>query len=956
MSVIIYTAVFAVYFLIAFGGALAEYGYIVGADGMNQYVPFLTELRRSLLLFFDSLASGSPQLPMIELSYAYGGDIPTMIGADFAPMLPLFALSCLFPEELIPQFITAAMTLFTYISGISFICMCEHFRKNTMLAGALAFIYVFCGNYWSFGMMNPHFLYMFMAFPLMIIGIDRIIQGRNGILFALCIAFLTLCGIHLLFYTVPFVIIFAAIRVFYVYRDTYLRSLLKYFVSGFMYTVLGMITAGVMLLPFMYTLMTSEREFGSSGVPLWEMLIPDINSIYTIFAGEISEENAVGVCLAAMPFLLYALVFPETKREHRSYCIASLVLSLLPLTSYAVNGFQYALCRWGLAPALLTAFICVEYVPAVLRSGRREMNFFISVLALYVISFTLDLDMWSVVPLLAIIVLSLFPRVRKWFAGKVPAAVSKYRAALDGEKRFIILLATALAALAAVIGILLIIVCGGYRINPALIIAAALTVTASICAYKKTPRGVPALILAASFVISGVLYIPDSSFTSVKERNTAEEELYSTLAAQLGKQDGTARLCPVFPEYQNVDPEEGDTSNVISSMLLNSQTDHMSNIALTYDFAECDIFNSLISGNYMRFMGRMGQTWEALRSTGEVWGFAGNDALYSLFGVGYYFAPGDTPPYLYGISADRTLTSGDGTLYTIYKNDFALPAGITYDTEMSEDDYNAIDPAVLPFEMMNKVWLDGYSGEAAASGNDDRAYRCGTELTQELRGVTSAGVRCYDNTVTINTENENCFLFMDLNGVNSVLSNLGAIDRFSVIVNDSRAFKFKITCNDADWEWARSSDHYTLALGMCEGRAEKITFVSPFEFESLSVYAVPESVFTDAYHARCSETLGNIRTDINTLSGSIDLSAARILSVNLLYSPGWTAYVDGAQATVYKANGLFLGIPLSAGHHDIKLVYHTPLIYEGAALSCIGIAIIIAIAVISARKERKQRK
>ncbi len=42
----------------------------------------------------------------------------------------------------------------------------------------------------------------------------------------------------------------------------------------------------------------------------------------------------------------------------------------------------------------------------------------------------------------------------------------------------------------------------------------------------------------------------------------------------------------------------------------------------------------------------------------------------------------------------------------------------------------------------------------------------------------------------------------------------------------------------------------------------------------------------------------------------------RILSVNLLYSDGWTAYVDGEKAPVYKANGLFLGIPLTEGISD----------------------------------------
>ena len=75
--------------------------------------------------------------------------------------------------------------------------------------------------------------------------------------------------------------------------------------------------------------------------------------------------------------------------------------------------------------------------------------------------------------------------------------------------------------------------------------------------------------------------------------------------------------------------------------------------------------------------------------------------------------------------------------------------------------------------------------------------------------------------------------------------------------------------------------------------------------------------------------------------------------MDLLYNGGWEAYIDGVKAPVYKANGLFLGIPLSAGHHDVELVYHTPLIYEGFILSCTGVLIIITIIIFRRKRQKK---
>jgi hypothetical protein len=51
------------------------------------------------------------------------------------------------------------------------------------------------------------------------------------------------------------------------------------------------------------------------------------------------------------------------------------------------------------------------------------------------------------------------------------------------------------------------------------------------------------------------------------------------------------------------------------------------------------------------------------------------------------------------------------------------------------------------------------------------------------------------------------------------------------------------------------------------------------------------------------------------------------------YDPGWTAEVDGEEATVLKANGLFRAVRLAPGEHVVRFEYRPVSLYVGAGVS-----------------------
>ncbi len=70
------------------------------------------------------------------------------------------------------------------------------------------------------------------------------------------------------------------------------------------------------------------------------------------------------------------------------------------------------------------------------------------------------------------------------------------------------------------------------------------------------------------------------------------------------------------------------------------------------------------------------------------------------------------------------------------------------------------------------------------------------------------------------------------------------------------------------------------------------------------------------------------------------------------FVPGWTASLDGAAVPIHPAMVTALGVEVPAGKHRVELVFRTPRLVPGAALSLIGLIGLIACAAAVVRKRR----
>jgi uncharacterized membrane protein YfhO len=74
----------------------------------------------------------------------------------------------------------------------------------------------------------------------------------------------------------------------------------------------------------------------------------------------------------------------------------------------------------------------------------------------------------------------------------------------------------------------------------------------------------------------------------------------------------------------------------------------------------------------------------------------------------------------------------------------------------------------------------------------------------------------------------------------------------------------------------------------------------------------------------------------------VDLDRNALVVLTESYYPGWSVRVDGVLVDPVRADSLFIGIPVPAGHHVIAAVYSPTRIYSAMAASSVLFGIAMA--------------
>ena len=137
-----------------------------------------------------------------------------------------------------------------------------------------------------------------------------------------------------------------------------------------------------------------------------------------------------------------------------------------------------------------------------------------------------------------------------------------------------------------------------------------------------------------------------------------------------------------------------------------------------------------------------------------------------------------------------------------------------------------------------------------------------------------------------------------------------------------------------------------------EDSAAAEEYLSPLPKEEL--HALDDEEFAEECAKRAEKTVSGYYTDDDSYNAETDLSEPELVFFSVVYDKGFTAYVDGEEVPIVKANFGFQAIPVPAGKHTIKCIYHSLPREIGEKVSVFGALGFAAYSIIIMISKRKR--
>lgn len=891
------TRYFLIYSLLFVGMALLVFwpyienhkSFVWSYDGVHQHFRAMVLYSRWLKTIAQNLFVNHVfEIPAFSFSLGYGSDIVTtlnyyMIGD------PLTVFSGFVPETHLQYFYSFLTVFRLYLSGIVFSVFCFYRdKRNTIAILCGSIVYVFSG-YNLFALRHPFFLNAMIYLPLVLLGVEMIIREKKTRLLTIAVFVCAISNFYFFYMIVCFTVIYVGVRILLLCvwkQQRYaFASLFRIAYSS----VLGVLLSAFLLLPVMISFFADGRMGTESIVPLFYG-----KGYYNeMIKGLVSFNNPDAYCIFGYSALLLVMIFLLYRcgksREHRFLKVLLPVLVsvlVFPAFGYAMNGFSYLSFRFVFGYSLLAAYIVVAMWDAYIDVSKKVILQCLLVLASYIV-LCMALDIWINNNMYTSLLVSAFILVLFFINPK--------RIKSEEWKR--------IKSFALLAGLL----CSVY-------------VNANQCNSTRA-FGYP------------------NSFLRVED---VEGKLYTDESVEIGKLD-----------------EKGSFSRYSGTSITRNATVMTGTSSTQY-------YWSLSNPNVVQFHKEVGNL-----DNEAMFSFSALDdrtILNALTGVKYYV--NRSGQNTGNLPMGYALLDSTNEKYDIYENSNPLPFGYTYSAYMDKSDFELLNPLEKEECMLHAVVT-----EEAFEKNSIAQYPSDLQ-TIPFRTQPSENVVCLDDGFVVLKENalvelifegvkesETYLLFeglqygyFDENGIffarpkhgeDVITLNVSAFDEEgSEEASCSKNLSLTTIYNKNNTE----RTDFAVNLSYSGGARKKIVIAFPkegvYRFEKMSVVCNSLEHYEDAIQNRKSDTLeqldlhnDNFAYATRKVTGVIKLSENKALVVNIPFSSGWTAYVDGKKQKPYRANLMFTGLDLEKGIHEVTFVYRTPGALLGFSISSIALVV-----------------
>ncbi len=942
-------------------------------DGWRQHYKGLLYYSKWLREVFSRLfVEHTLELPSFSFSIGYGSDVLTTLHY-YVIGDPLTLFSAFVPEEHMLAFYEALVVLRIYLAGAAFACYCFYRRKtncHAVLAGT--FVYIFCSYVLFAGVRHPYFINPMIYLPLLLTGVEKLWREKKPGLFVGSVFVSVVSNFYFFYMIVLLTVLYVVFRLISIYGWKGLKPMLLEVGKLAAYAVIGVMLGAMILLPVMkcfagnprlntgYELrkLYSGRYYGAflpslityGSLGAWTKLgyaVLAVPSVVSMFAGMVSHrkrgrgrrnlpqypDGCGGDFTASAADAQKAGGSGKTEISRTALGVAFVLLTLfllLPPAGYAMNGFAYVSNRWGWGFSALVAFIVVTEWEELFHAGWKRrlavagISVFYGLLAYLLCRKAAPEILPNLRTALAVLALSLLcMAAAAWFYmkyGKEQARETQKETdvidvdAADKKKHHTRLVFSVLQS------VLLFLV----------------LVNAGATAYY-------------TYSNEQGDYASEFKRQSRFEKDLAKSETDAIVAASAGETE--------FFRYTGRDliPNVSLKSGLHNTQFYWS----LGNGAVTEYFEEHDI----PQGSAFNYMGLDDRT-----------------ALCALAAVKYHVTRAEEDGYApYGFQK-VSLPAQQEEQYHVYRNLSALPLGYTYKNYMLHGDFLELEALarqeamlqgvvlsepVPGYEAVDPVWT-GVEQEITENYNSKKTAKTeeGFKTNQKNAVVTYT----FDGLPDCETYLVISGLYYDWDQNPAWRDQDQVMTMFASAKDEAgntltKSFKYL----------GVSQDHYNgqhdfvINLGYSESKRVSISLTFPrsgeYRLDSVKVVCQPMDLYDRAVEELGGEVLtkvdlhdDNAVTATSRITGEITLAEPKFLVLAIPYSEGWSAYVDGAEQEVLRANTMFCALALSAGTHRIELRYRTPGLAAGMAVSGLGLSAWIGCLAVSGQRRKKENR
>lgn len=377
-----YTIVFIAAALCMFGTyLLTGHSLIWRLDGANQHLPLLENFRNGLGALFSGKVSS-----LSQWSYQMGLGTDNFSVYSYYLIGDVFAyLTLLFP---VAQIVTVYQWLIVfrlYCAGLSFVFFASHFNftKNVVNTGAL--VYLFNAFLLYSAAAQPFFTTPFIIFPLLVLGIEKILQGGSMWPLTGTFIWMLVSNYYFAFVLGLGALIYLVLRVsfYYLHDLNYWQVLGKLTFA----TISSLLTAAIMLVPEIFAVANSTRAASlfANGLKVYPLYYYLALPAQLINGG--NRDFYFWSALGFASLVFFALIFVIGR--YKKYPLLTttfglgFVMLLFPFFGALFNGGMAPSNRWTLLlslPLALASCLLAQHAAAL---TNRMFKYFTGILTVY---------------------------------------------------------------------------------------------------------------------------------------------------------------------------------------------------------------------------------------------------------------------------------------------------------------------------------------------------------------------------------------------------------------------------------------------------------------------------------------------------------------------------------------------------------------------------------------------